>query len=429
MKEGIERCEHCGNINRSGALHCDICGRGIAGNLAVGRAEYTKKTIISFALCLIGALIVVAIILSEEYLGLSYYIGIDSEALSFVVFLAFAAALLGLILGLKFLSQRKKFLYTDHSELDLQGEPEGEEEFRLNDAELTKSLTHYKQREKVFVSIALPFLAVGVIAIMLSDNGQFSTSTLVGLISFAIAVIFFGIAGKNTNAARKLYKVNIVRNTLAEIIDDCVYRSDGSINSQRVEATNLFHGWNKFSGNDYIRGKYKGHVIEFSDIHLEEEHSDPNDDDTNRTVTETIFRGHWIICRLNKTLPAFVRLREGKGSGNAETESAAFNAKYEITTDDPHSLFYVLTPHFMEYIVAADETVDAKTFFCFTGNLLHIAVYNNCDSFELSGSDPSAARERVKREMKYILDILDVLFQNENLFGAEEPAIREANEV
>lgn len=69
MKEGTERCEHCGNLNRSGALHCDICGRGIAANLAVRRGAYTRKSRICFALCPISVLAAAAIIFSEDYLS------------------------------------------------------------------------------------------------------------------------------------------------------------------------------------------------------------------------------------------------------------------------------------------------------------------------------------------------------------------------
>ena len=45
-----------------------------------------------------------------------------------------------------------------------------------------------------------------------------------------------------------MFKVNVVRDALTGLIDGCVYRSKLSISRQRVEATQLFSGWNKFGG-------------------------------------------------------------------------------------------------------------------------------------------------------------------------------------
>jgi hypothetical protein len=192
-----------------------------------------------------------------------------------------------------------------------------------------------------------------------------------------------------------------------------------SISRQRIEAANLISGWNRFNGNDYIRGMYRGRQIELSDIHLEHE----TKNEKGGTVTKTAFKGQWITCRLAKELPAALRLREGAGAGKggAETENAAFNNKYQILADDPHYMFYVLTPHFMEHIIAADAAANARTYFCFAGETAHIAVHSGRDAFEIPAdkaawNNPAIARERIKSEMKYVTDILDELLRNDYLF-------------
>jgi hypothetical protein len=73
----------------------------------------------------------------------------------------------------------------------------------------------------------------------------------------------------------------------------------------------------------------------------------------------------------------------------------------------------------MEYIIAADEAANARTYFCFAGEKVHIAVDSRRNTFEVRGADrknPETARERIKKEMTYITAILDELFQNDNLF-------------
>jgi RNase P subunit RPR2 len=43
MKELTDFCEHCGNLNRTGALHCDACGKGLSANLAAKFRAATRN--------------------------------------------------------------------------------------------------------------------------------------------------------------------------------------------------------------------------------------------------------------------------------------------------------------------------------------------------------------------------------------------------
>ena len=211
---------------------------------------------------------------------------------------------------------------------------------------------------------------------------------------------------------------NVTRDVLAGIIEGCVYKSKQSISKRRIGSTRLVPGWNQFSGEDYISGRYKGRKIELSDVHLKYVHTSKK----GHRTTETVFKGHWLVCELAKELPAFIRICESGGKSNVETENIAFNKKYNIFTDYPYYVFYVLTPHFMEYIVSADEAACARTYFYFKGNEVHIAVDSRRNSFQDSGADRNnieMARERIRTEMDYITGILDELLQNEYLFGEE----------
>ena len=44
-----------------------------------------------------------------------------------------------------------------------------------------------------------------------------------------------------------------------------------------------------------------------------------------------------------------------------EMESDPFNQQFKVITSDDELAFYILTPQFMEHIVAADEKVDGYT--------------------------------------------------------------------
>ena len=418
MAELTDKCEHCGSLNLRGALYCETCGKGIPANMAARYERVTKKSRIFLILSIVSAILAAVMIINQDEISYSMYF-LPEEAVALLLFLLCGIAMYALFMCIKNFSERSRYRTETAPSA---GNPEGgnpesapRPAVRMDNAELVKIIGDHKKRGKSFCLASLPFMLVGVVMLIMT-GGEFSILAIIAIVLlvafFALLWVGIGSFGKAT----KMFKEVVVSDALASIIGECVYRPEQSISRDRIEAAGLFSEWNKFHGEDYLSGTYKGHHIEFSDIHLEHEYTDNKD----QTITDTIFRGHWITCRLAKSLPAIIRLGEGEGKSNAETENVAFNQKYRIYTDDPHYMFYVLTPHFMEYIVAADEKASARTYFYFAGNMVHIAVYNDRNIFEISSADsndPDKARERVKNEMKYITGILDELLRNEYLFG------------
>jgi hypothetical protein len=282
----------------------------------------------------------------------------------------------------------------------------------LSDAELAKSMGRYSKLGKVLVLSSIPVLLTTILLICMTSFN------VVGVVCFILVPVLFLTGIHALSTAKKMFKVNIVHDILAGIIDDCVYRPKQSISKKQIYNTKLISGWNSFSGEDYIEGTYKGHRVAFSDIHLERVTTNSKGSHTRTTI----FQGNWLICELAKNLPAVMRLSEGRGESNVKTENIAFNNKYNIFTDNPHYMFYVLTPQFMEQSIAADEAADARTYFCFAEDKVHVAIDSRHDTFEIRSTDisnPDLARERIREEMAYITGILDELFQNNYLFGEE----------
>lgn len=131
-----------------------------------------------------------------------------------------------------------------------------------------------------------------------------------------------------------------------------------------------------------------------------------------------------ILGKVGEKLDKVMTRKMNKEIQEAQTENTAFNKKYQILTDDPHTMFYILTPHFMEYIVSADTAANGQTNFCFTGDRVRVALQNTLDFFEIgnikSVSDIEGLRAKFRSEMRYIVGILDELLKNEFLFGTEE---------
>ncbi|MDR2570989.1 MAG: DUF3137 domain-containing protein [Oscillospiraceae bacterium] len=247
-------------------------------------------------------------------------------------------------------------------------------------------------------------------------------------------------------------KIEIMSEALTEVFNDCEYRLKGTIKRETIRDADLIDGWSAsndrsdpkegFSivGNDYFNGKYKGREFEYCNAeirkHWTEKETDENWNVTEREDWRQLFRGMWIICKLDKPVPAIVRVREKKGflssigdskrkkaKGDVEMENLAFNEQFEILTGDAHGAFRIITPHFMELILSADSKARSRTMLCFAGDKIHIALERSKSSFEFhsyASKDAAELKLLVLKDIKYLTDILDELFQNEYLFGRED---------
>jgi len=297
----------------------------------------------------------------------------------------------------------------------------------FNERELGERLNSLSLRKKLTTLAFAICLAVAIIAI-------FNVSWVVLIIAAIAAVVFCMLRWSAGSQIVHMVKVNVVRTALSEVFAECEYSPTRHIAGSDIRASGLIDGWDVSSGSDHVQGKYKGRDIEFSDVHLEKETTYTDKDDNERTKYKTIFKGQWITCKMSKTLDAAVRVREKAGllslakkvlgvraKDSVETENAAFNQQFEILTSDPHTASSVLTPYFIEYILAADRQANGRVFLCFSGNTVHIAVHNGRDSFETKGGgsaikDLSALRQRMQSEIGYITCILDEILQNKHLF-------------
>ena len=293
---------------------------------------------------------------------------------------------------------------------------------RLTDEELSVKL---KGLSAIYKFINILFLPGFIIMFILfvAELPQYAFPLLLLLV-----VLIFA----SMNVSRKLSLIlcfNIVQDTITEAFTDCIYKPGMSIAPEFIRSTNLIHGWDQFKGYEFFTGGYKGHVISFSEIRLSDSGSN------NDSGSTTLFEGQWLTCKLGRQLPAMVRVCERSNSklqgdshrdkSDVETENPVFNEKFRILTDDPHTALYVLTPHFMEYILSADRRAKGRTYLCFSGDRVHIAIHNNRRLFDIMPKSSETRniptlRARMKSEIKYLTDILDELFKNKYLFQDKE---------
>lgn len=247
-----------------------------------------------------------------------------------------------------------------------------------------------------------------------------------------IGIVLLGQSKSIGKQIKEYMSRYLVNGVLRERFSVSSYQPMSRMADSVVRGAGLIDDWDRADGSDYVEGRYEDMEFCLSDLHLERKETHVDSKGRTTTTYVTVFQGLWLTCRLARQIQTMVRVLENrkglfggyaKSHSDVETESATFNEKFQILTDDPHTAFYVLTPHFMEYMLNADALAQGRIYFCFKESVVHIAIHTGKDLFELKSgenlSDLEGMRNRLRGEVRYITDILDELRKNEYLFSEE----------
>ena len=99
-------------------------------------------------------------------------------------------------------------------------------------------------------------------------------------------------------------------------------------------------------------------------------------------------------------------------------ESIDFNKKFSTYTNNDHSAFYIITPHFMEAIMELERNNPGSIALSFHGNKLNIGLNNSKGTFELNifKEINKGLIDVYKRDLLLIRDIVLELKVNRNIF-------------
>lgn len=308
-----------------------------------------------------------------------------------------------------------------------------------------------KQRAIRFLNFIHPLVFLAIPAFLLwgaMSREQKGVAASVSLLVLGILCIpLFILIGKSVNKLEAMLKTDlgeyIIKGVLAESVEIRQYSPTERINTDFVKNCNILPDYDRISGSDYVAGSYRGVPFTFCDLLLEYKHTERDKNGRKRTRYRTNFQGHVITLDTKQQINGFVRIRErqnprkeknfltnmmdsaaeflGMGQNKVEMESDPFNQQFKVSTSDDQLAFYVLTPQFMEHIVAADAKADGYTNIEFAGNQITLALNNGRDSFELkktlwSQSRLDEARSQFRAEFRNILSIIDEMLTKENFF-------------
>ena len=153
------------------------------------------------------------------------------------------------------------------------------------------------------------------------------------------------------------------------------------------------------------------------------------------TQVVTYFKGRWFVFKFNKSFVydmqikersfAYAKVRNGwfkpKESRfkKIEFEDDVFNKTFVTRAVNEQEAFYIVTPHFMQDLMAFNDAVKGNILMCFVDNELHLALNNDEDAFEPSlfkKLDPETDRRMIINDISVITEFVDKLKLDRRLF-------------
>lgn len=297
-----------------------------------------------------------------------------------------------------------------------------------------------KEMLRSFILSFIPFFAGMLTAITIHIVSYYYQLEIKEYIGYAVAVFIIGMAisiylsifwatSKYKIYVSK-YKNEIVKSSLESVFANVVFEPEKCFDKEFIAQTFMIPIGNVFKGDDKVTAEYKGVQFTRCDLTVQ------NVTSTGKsTSVVTYFMGQWIVLDFHKKIETNLQIRErefnsaAKGFGlfsrapkmeYVKTESIDFNKKFAVFAEDPHSAFYIITPHFMEVLFKLQAAIDGQFILGFVGGLLHIAIHTNQNVFQppiISAVSPTE-KDKMLAQTYIITQLIDEL--NINLIRQEK---------
>ena len=184
-----------------------------------------------------------------------------------------------------------------------------------------------------------------------------------------------------------------------------------------------------FESEDLLTGCYRGVRFAFSDVTTKRMVRRGK-----RSELDTLFDGQVIRFdrfdqqkRSSGHLQIFQKeflsdLRGWTAEHRVETDSAAFNSRFQIYAADEHNAFYILTPHLMEKIQRFQELAGEQIAVTFRGAAMFVAISRTRSIFDAVVDMPVAEQKALILSDMELLKNAGELFLCAGPGGGEAPA-------
>lgn len=260
-------------------------------------------------------------------------------------------------------------------------------------------------------------------------------STPLAIACLVLTFVFGYQMGAHGQAVKALLSDHIISGTLHEVLAQVEYTPSRGISSELVKEAGMVFPfvYDSIKGSDHIRGIYKELKVELSNITLYQTESVYNEERSAWEETrEKRFQGQWLICDLDNTLSAPVRLSESANKlrrqhkqDSIEMDNPAFQDRFLVTAESAQEARRLLTPHRMKSILAAADRSGGEIYMAFLSDgRLHVAIKTGRDLLTLGAgkTDVAHLRQQFLDELHWFTGLIDALLPEDALYREETDA-------
>lgn len=272
----------------------------------------------------------------------------------------------------------------------------------IEQLEVSRKIAYNRQQKYVRIALPFVFLAIAsvvltvILTIMDDTNPAALLPLLFGALCIIVSIIINNIGYANKKNFKLDFKEKIIRALLNDRYQNVLYKPENSLNESDIVESKLARKPDRFNGEDYFAGNYKGITFRTSDVILKQRRTSHSKYGSTTTYVP-YFTGRWYIFEFKKQFKEQLRVIEKdfsnwgfapSGFKKVETESIGFNQEFRIESTDEAFAFYIITSQMIEQLKIIESNFKGSISFLWKKNTLHVAVNDGKNAFEPKFNKP-----------------------------------------
>ncbi|MDD4294617.1 MAG: DUF3137 domain-containing protein [Candidatus Omnitrophica bacterium] len=245
------------------------------------------------------------------------------------------------------------------------------------------------ERKKITQNLYVIFVPIMIGAVWITIAVKHPIGIFLGLIVGGAVTYFL------TREYRINFKVKIVAKIIEFIDPDFIYIPNNRISEDKFVQSKLFGRFNRYRGDDYVKGKVGDTEIEFSELHVAYHTSNGKN-----SHTKPVFDGLFVIAEFNKNFKGKTIVLPDKaekmfgGLGNffqkanwmrgdlVKLEDTEFEKLFVVYSDDQIEARYILSTSFMQRIKDFRKKANKKIYISFVDTKIFVGIRYRKNLFE-----------------------------------------------
>ena len=291
---------------------------------------------------------------------------------------------------------------------------------------------------KIKTSILYSLLPI-IISIFISIQIQFPIPTII-TIGICALISYFKI-NPLWKDYYKQFKEQVIREIIRFIDDGLSYSPSDRMSQKEFVKCGIYQtGIDRYSGDDYVKGKIESTDIEFSEIHAEYKTTTYDSKGRRQTHWHTIFKGLLFSADFNKVFNVKTYVltdtaekmfgflgtklqKMNKGRGElVKLENPDFESEFVVYSGDQIESRYILSPSLMERILSFKKQTKKGIQLSFVDSRLYVTVPYSKDLFEPKLFGDIVNFEHIKdyhNDLSLVLDLIQTLNLNTRIWTKE----------